>query len=71
MQNSDDSIQKFKQTIANKHGYVYCYGPNDEYYEARTLREAEEMTGIHHNTIQYAVAHSGKAKGWRFERGWK
>lgn len=63
--------EKFKETIAGKHGYIYCDGPNGEHFEARTLREAEEMTGVHHNTIQYAVNHSGLAKGWRFERGWK
>lgn len=68
LKNTHVSTQKFKDTIAGKHGIIYCYGPDDEYCEARTLREAEEMTGIHHNTIQYAIKHTGKAKGWRFER---
>lgn len=63
--------EKFKQTIANKHGFIYCYGPDGEYFEARTFREAESLTGVHRNTIDYATKHSGKAKGWRFERGWK
>lgn len=71
LKNTEPAIQKFKDTIARKHGFIYCYGPNDEYYEARTLREAEELTGVHHNSIQYAVTHSGKSKGWRFERTWK
>lgn len=65
------TIEKFKDTIARKHGTIFCYGPNGEYYEARSFREAMELTGIHRNTIDYAVNHSGKSKGWRFERGWK
>ena len=67
----NEALEKFKDTIARKYGIIYCYGPNDEYFEARSLREASEKTGIHKNTIDYATKHSGKAKGWRFERGWK
>ncbi len=64
----ETSIQKFKDTIAKKHGVIYCYGPNGEYAEARSLREAEDKTGIHHNSIGYALKHSGRTKSWRFER---
>lgn len=64
--------EKFKTTIALKHGYIYLYGPNGEYIEARTLREAAELSGLHRNTIDYASKHTGKTRnGWRVERGWK
>lgn len=67
--NIEPSIQKFKETIARKYGKIRCWGPNDEYAEVRSLREAEEVTGVHHNSIDYALKHSGRTKkGWRFER---
>lgn len=66
--NTETSIQKFKETIGKKYGIIKCWGPNDEYAEARSLREAEQVTGVHHNSIQYALKHSGRSKGWRFER---
>lgn len=62
------SLEKFKDTNAKKYGLIFCTGPNGELWECRSLREAEERTGVHHNSIQYALKHSGKSKGWRFER---
>lgn len=62
-------VEKFKDTIGLKYGTIIADGPNGEHYEARTLREAEQKTGVHHNTIQYALNHSGRTRGgWRFER---
>lgn len=64
--------ERFKETIAKKHGIIFCYGPDGEYYEARTIREASSLTGLHRNTIDYAMKHKGRTRsGWRVERGWK
>ena len=62
-------VEKFKNTIELKYGTIIADGPNGEHYEARSYREMEQMTGVHRNTIQYAVEHSGRTRGgWNFER---
>lgn len=69
LNNTESPIQKFKETIGQKYGIIICGGPGGERYEARTLREAEELTGVPHNTIDYALKHSGRTRGgWNFER---
>lgn len=61
--------QKFKNTIGKKFGIIICRGPDGEYAEARSFREAEEITGVHRNTIDYATKHSGRTRnGWSFCR---
>ena len=65
---NEQGIEKYKDAIAKKYGMIYCYGPNGEYFEARSSREAQNKTGVHRNTILYAINHSGMGKGWKFER---
>lgn len=65
----NESIEKFKDTMCDKHGVVCCESPDGEYFEARSFREAAELSGVHRNTIDYATKHSGRTRGgWKFWR---
>lgn len=70
-ENTEPAIQKFKRTIERKYGTVFAEGPDGTQYEAQTLRDMQALTGVRYNTIDYAIKHSGKAKGgWKFWRTW-
>lgn len=62
------SLEKFRETIGKKYGIIKCYGPDGEYYEARSQREASELTGVTKSSIGYALKNCGRTGVWRFER---
>lgn len=65
---TNTSIEKFKDTIAKKHGLIIAVSPDGEVFECRSLREATEKTGIPKSTVAYVLKNRGQTKGWRFER---
>ena len=64
----DNMRNMLRDHSARLHGIIYCYGPNGEYYEARSHREVSEITGICKSTVGYALKYGSTPQGWRFER---
>lgn len=62
------TLEDWRELTANKHGVIYCYGPNNIIETARSIREATEKTGISKSTIQYALKNNTQPHGWTFER---
>lgn len=63
-----EAKEKFRETISKKYGIIRCYGPYDQYYEARSEREASELTGVPKSSVHYSLKENRTTRGWRFER---
>lgn len=64
----ENMTNELRNHAARKYGIIKCYGPDGEYYEARSQREATEMTKVAKSTISHALKNDLAAKGWVFVR---
>ena len=58
----------FRNLAARDYGIIQCFGPDGEYYEARSQREACEMTGVSKGSVYNALKFGSTPRGWRFVR---
>lgn len=59
---------KLRDKNADRYGIIYCYGPDGQYFEARSQREATSMTGVSQSSVGYAIHNETAPRGWRFVR---
>lgn len=64
----ENMTNELRNHAARKYGVIKCYGPDGEYYEARSHREAAEKTKVAKSTISHALRNDLAAKGWVFVR---
>lgn len=61
-------VEELRNHAGRKFGIIKCYGPNGEYFEARSHREASELTLVSKTSVYNALKYNEAAKGWRFVR---